>query len=110
MADTHRVRAHAAQYQPRTSHAARAMDGTPKHLPIAHAHNNLWDSHTPTHTRGQEKGRIHPFQRLVCAGVLVCWRCKWAPRCEPDALTRVPSTGVYLGRTRHPTDGSLSTS
>ena len=66
--------------------------------------------HTKTH-QSVEKGRIHPFsERLVCAGVSVCWRRKSAPRCEPDALTRVPSTVVHPGRTKHSTEGSLWTS
>ena len=86
------------------------MDGLPlPSMDQSGSHNNLRDSYTPTHT-SQEKGRIHPFQRLVCAGVSVCWRRKSAPRCEPDALTRVPSTVVHPGRTKHSTEGSLWTS
>ena len=41
MADTHRVQTHAAHYQPRTSDAARAMDGWPSMTDQSHTQQQL---------------------------------------------------------------------
>ena len=43
MADMHRVQTHAAHYQPRTSDAARAMDGRPSMTDQSHTPQQLAD-------------------------------------------------------------------
>ena len=110
MADTHRVcerTLRAANHERRTLPARWTG---PQALTNRTPQQVAGFLHTNTHQSG-EKGRIHPFsERLVCAGVSVCWRRKSAPRCEPDALKRVPSTVVHPGRTKRSTEGSLWTS